>query len=100
MGARADGGPLRTCVACGRRRPQAELLRLAWVQDRVEPDPPRRLAGRGAYVCRSADCARKLITGKGLRRAFRTAPPAQVWVRLAGRPEIARLLAAPEQVSD
>lgn len=91
-----DGGPVRTCVACGRRRPQAELLRLAWVDGRVEPDPPRRLAGRGAYVCREADCARKLITGKGLRRAFKTAPPAQAWTGLAGRPEITRLLAGSE----
>jgi len=100
MGRRKAEGPVRTCLACGSRRPQAELLRLAWVDGRVEPDPARRLAGRGAYVCRSADCARKLVAGKGLRRAFRVAPPVQAWLALGERPEIRRLLAAPEQVAD
>lgn len=100
MARRAASGPVRTCVACGSRRPQAELLRLAWAQDGLEPDPRRRLPGRGAYVCRSGPCARKLIAGKGLRRAFKSAPAARDWAGLAQRPEIRRLLGAPEQIED
>ena len=43
--------PERSCVACRRRRPQAELLRLARTPEGIVPDPRRRLPGRGAYVC-------------------------------------------------
>lgn len=100
MARREGSGPERTCVACGRRRPQAELLRLAWVQDRLEPDPRRRLPGRGAYVCLSAQCAAKLAGGKGLRRAFKSAPPAQAWIDLARRPEIRGLMRAEARGDD
>jgi predicted RNA-binding protein YlxR (DUF448 family) len=35
-------------------------------------DPTGRLAGRGAYVCRSGDCLDKAITKGALSRALRT----------------------------
>jgi uncharacterized protein len=59
-------------VACGRRAPQAALLRLAVRDDRVVADPTRGLPGRGAYVC-DADCARAAIDRRALNRAFRRA---------------------------
>lgn len=43
--------PERSCVACRRKRPQPELLRLARTPDGLRLDPQRRLGGRGAYVC-------------------------------------------------
>ena len=59
--------PERTCVACRRKRPQAELLRLTerggvWVIQQ------RQRTGRGLYVCAdSPACWQE----KPLRRAFR-----------------------------
>ncbi|MGI9031561.1 MAG: YlxR family protein, partial [Ilumatobacteraceae bacterium] len=42
--------PLRTCVGCRRRRPQAELVRCAVTPDgRAVVD--RRAVGRGAWLC-------------------------------------------------
>ena len=43
--------PVRTCVACRARRPQAELLRIAKGANGLEPDEMRKLEGRGWYVC-------------------------------------------------
>jgi predicted RNA-binding protein YlxR (DUF448 family) len=55
--------PHRRCVGCGRVAPKSELLRLAAAQSSGKParaivDPPARLPGRGAYLCRAADASR------------------------------------------
>ncbi|MBB6097733.1 hypothetical protein HNR42_001150 [Deinobacterium chartae] len=63
--------PERTCVACRRKRPQAELLRLrregtGWVLEQG------RRSGRGAYLCAdSPEC----WTEKRLRRFLRGSAP-------------------------
>ena len=44
--------PERTCVACGSKKPKAELLRVARSpQGQVTVDPTGRAPGRGAYIC-------------------------------------------------
>ncbi|MEA2608109.1 MAG: uncharacterized protein QOJ75_352 [Chloroflexota bacterium] len=50
----------------------------------VVVDPTGRLAGRGAYVCRMADCLDKAIAKGALSRALRTPLPAGVRASLAG----------------
>jgi uncharacterized protein len=47
-------------------------------------DPTGRLAGRGAYVCRSGDCLDKAISKGALSRALRTPLPADLRGSLAG----------------
>jgi predicted RNA-binding protein YlxR (DUF448 family) len=51
----------------------------------VTIDPTGRLAGRGAYVCRSGDCLEKALTKGALSRALRTPLPADLRASLAGR---------------
>lgn len=65
--------PIRTCVACRRRRPQHELVRVAATPEGVRLDPERRRPGRGAYVCPEAEClaAARRREGRTLRRALR-----------------------------
>ncbi|WP_117237102.1 YlxR family protein [Thermus sediminis] len=43
--------PLRMCVACRRRRPKGELLRVLLKGEGFLLDPTGKLPGRGAYVC-------------------------------------------------
>ena len=44
--------PERTCVACGEKRPKAELLRVVRSpQDVVSVDRSGKAPGRGAYIC-------------------------------------------------
>jgi hypothetical protein len=59
-------------------RAKAELIRL--VRDErgvVRVDPDGRAAGRGAYVCATADCMEKALQAGRLGHAFRRAsrPP-------------------------
>lgn len=62
--------PVRTCVGCGRRAPQRELLRFAAVGGRLEAG--RRLLGRGAYTCRSAACFERARSRRSFARGLRS----------------------------
>ena len=68
--------PLRRCAACGRRAPQAELLRFA-ARDGVLV-AGRREPGRGAYTCRSLACfdraAERGMFERVLRQQVRVGP--------------------------
>ena len=57
--------PLRMCVACRKRRPKGELLRVLLTPEGFRLDPTGKLPGRGAYVCRDQPECR---TEKKLRR--------------------------------
>jgi predicted RNA-binding protein YlxR (DUF448 family) len=50
----------------------------------VTVDPTGRLAGRGAYVCRTAACLDKAISKGALSRALRTPLPVDLRTSLAG----------------
>jgi predicted RNA-binding protein YlxR (DUF448 family) len=50
----------------------------------VVVDDTGRLAGRGAYVCRSTDCLDRAITKGALSRALKTPLPADLREALAG----------------
>ena len=65
-------GPTRTCIGCRRVRPQRELARLVRGRDgRVIADERGRAPGRGAYVCRDAECVDKALRAGQLAHAFK-----------------------------
>ena len=48
------------------------MLRLVRTQTgEAVPDEEARLPGRGAYICREAECAERAVRHGGLARAFR-----------------------------
>ena len=68
--------PTRTCVACRTARPKAELVRIVRMPDgSIVADETGRLAGRGAYVCRTAACLTIANTKGALSRALETQVP-------------------------
>jgi len=70
--------PERTCAGCGRKAPQAELVRFAAPDGTLEADPKRRCPGRGVYTCASADCFERARARGGFARTLRrsvTIPP-------------------------
>jgi uncharacterized protein len=69
LGARV---PERSCVACRQRAPKQELVRLVRGAAGVAIDLTGSAPGRGAYVHRDADCARRALTKGALARALRT----------------------------
>ena len=63
--------PMRMCVGCREMKPKKELLRVVKSPEGVVSiDTTGRKPGRGAYVCRSADCLKRAIKQKQLERAF------------------------------
>ena len=68
--------PVRTCAGCGRKAPQADLIRFVW-KDGVLTSG-RREPGRGVYTCRRLACferaAEKRAFSRVLRRPVRVEP--------------------------
>ena len=61
--------PERTCAGCGRKAPQAELVRFAalagvLVSGRTQP-------GRGAYTCRRLACFERAVSRRAFNRVLR-----------------------------
>ncbi len=63
--------PVRTCLACMRKKPKGELVRLGLDPEsgRVLTDPRGRMKGRGGYACR--ECLPDLRLHRRIQRAFR-----------------------------
>ena len=60
---------LRKCVGCGQMKDKRELIRVCRFQDgSVGPDETGRLNGRGAYLCRNAECLKRAIKQRQLER--------------------------------
>jgi len=57
------------CAGCRERAPQAELLRLAWLDGQVVLDERRRLPGRGVYL--HPGCGALLLRNRGVPRGLR-----------------------------
>ena len=65
--------PQRTCISCGERRNKKELIRLTLDQNnQVVRDDSGTKQGRGAYICKSSHCLRRLSNHKRLNKVFRS----------------------------
>ena len=65
--------PIRTCLGCGQRRPQGELMRITIKDGQLVADTQLRFQGRGAYLCPSRNCGTLLLKKRGrLAHALRT----------------------------
>ena len=64
--------PQRTCIGCHQVKAKSELIRIVKSDDgEVIIDLFGKEKGRGAYVCRNADCINKAMRPERLNRAFR-----------------------------
>jgi len=63
---------IRTCVGCGNRAAQADLMRFGVGRDDVvAPDRDGRLPGRGAYLHRNEACWDRFVARKGTVRSLK-----------------------------
>ncbi|MDA0734545.1 MAG: YlxR family protein [Chloroflexi bacterium] len=75
---RSSHTPERTCIACGRKLPKRELLRIVRTPEgQIAPDLTGKTAGRGAYLCSSPECWQKGIYRGGLERGLKASLSAQ-----------------------
>ncbi len=63
--------PMRMCVGCREMQPKKSLIRVVRSPEGVvSMDITGRKPGRGAYVCKNAQCLQKALKQKQLERAF------------------------------
>ena len=76
--------PMRQCLGCRGMKPNPELLRVVRSPEgEISLDLKGKKPGRGAYICRSADCLRRAVKSRALSRALETQIPDEVMERLA-----------------
>ncbi len=74
---------MRKCVGCGEMKPKKELMRILRTETGgFVVDAAGKKNGRGAYICRSADCFRNAVKSRGLERSFKQVIPQEVYDRL------------------
>lgn len=63
--------PARRCIACNEQKDKKELLRIVRTPEgNIEIDITGKKNGRGAYICKSEECLKKVIKSKKLERSF------------------------------
>jgi predicted RNA-binding protein YlxR (DUF448 family) len=75
-----SSGPVRTCAGCGRKAPQAELVRFVAREGVLTPGAEAQ--GRGVYTCRRLECFERAASNRGFARTLRT--PVRVDQEIAG----------------
>lgn len=80
--------PMRQCLGCREMREKKELLRVVRTPEgTVALDFRGKLPGRGAYVCRSAECLEKAVRTRALERALGQKIPEELYDTLRSQLE-------------
>jgi predicted RNA-binding protein YlxR (DUF448 family) len=61
--------PIRSCIGCGRKAPQGQLLRFAAADGQLVPGTG--VPGRGAYTCRRLACFERAVSRRAFNRTLR-----------------------------
>ncbi len=63
----------RSCMGCNKQAEKGKLIRiLRTPEGEVVLDSTGKANGRGAYICRSADCLKRVRKSKRLSRSLKT----------------------------
>ena len=75
--------PLRMCIGCREMKPKRELIRVVRLPEgQVSLDSTGRMPGRGAYICKNADCLAAAVKAKRLQKALSCPIPEEVFERM------------------
>ena len=63
--------PMRMCIACREMKPKVEMTRVVKnAEGDIRLDVTGKAPGRGAYICNSEECLKKLNGKKLLHKTF------------------------------
>lgn len=63
--------PMRMCLGCNEMKPKKELVRVVKSPEGdISVDLTGKKSGRGAYICRCAECLNKAKKSRRLEKAF------------------------------
>ncbi|NLD50118.1 MAG: YlxR family protein [Clostridiaceae bacterium] len=72
--------PLRMCLGCQEMKPKRELIRVVKNKEsEISIDFIGKKPGRGAYICKNADCFEKARKARRFEKAFETSIDEEVF---------------------
>ena len=75
--------PMRMCIGCREMKPKKELLRIVkTAENEIKLDKTGKLNGRGAYVCKNAECFKKIRKQNAVSHTFSMSVPDSVYEEL------------------
>ena len=73
--------PVRRCTGCGEHYPKLQLMRiLRTPQGEIIFDAGSKASGRGAYICRNAECLKKARRARRLESSLECAISEEVYL--------------------
>lgn len=75
--------PERTCIVCRKKAEKENFIKIVKNKDGViAVEKDKKLDGRGAYVCKNAECLNNLKKSKALCRVFKTLVSDEIYEEL------------------
>lgn len=72
--------PMRNCKGCNEMKPKKELIRIVKSPEgEISLDLTGKKNGRGAYICHSLECFRKVRKSRRLEKEFECKIPEEVY---------------------
>ena len=72
--------PQRRCMGCMTSYDKNLLIRVVKTKENTYFfDEKGSCDGRGAYICKNAECINKVLKGRKLNRAFKAEVPAEIY---------------------
>lgn len=71
--------PKRMCIGCREMKPKEELVKFVLNENGPELDTSGKKSGRGAYICKKAECIEVAKKKRALSRHFKTAVPEELY---------------------
>lgn len=83
--------PMRQCIGCREMKSKREMIRILKTAETgdIVVDAAGKKNGRGAYICKSAECFEKAYKTHGIERSLKCSIGQEVYETL--REEIAKL---------
>ncbi len=76
--------PMRQCLGCNEHKPKRELIRIVRTPEgEVVADMTGKKNGRGAYLCPSDSCLRRVQKSKRAEKVLECAIPDEVYEAVA-----------------
>ena len=74
---------MRRCTGCGEHFAKSELIRVLRTPDgEITLDLVGKKSGRGAYICKSADCLKKARKSRRIESALECSIPDEIYARM------------------
>ena len=74
--------PMRKCTGCGEMKEKRAMMRVLKCEEGIVLDISGKKNGRGAYLCKSAECLKAARKNKGLERSLKVQIPTEVYEAL------------------